>query len=113
MYKVNNITADSGQTQNVILPDSSVIQLTIEYKPQQYGWFITNFVYGSVKIQGMRICTSPNMLQQFKNQISIGLSCGTTDNGEPTQLEDFSSGYATLYVLTAAEVANFASVLSA
>ena len=112
MLLVSSITDSPNQTMNWVLPDGSSIAVTLVYKPLQYGWFIKEMDYGTFTIQGVRICTSPNILHQFKNQLPFGISCVVTDNEEPTQQGDFLSGRAKIYILTASEVATYTEFLS-
>lgn len=105
MLLIEQLTSDSKQKQVLLLDDGTTISLTIEYKPLQFGWFITELSRLDFVIQGMRICTSPNLLQQFCNQIPFGLACYTSGNAEPTLQEDFApGGRSQLYILTEAEV---------
>lgn len=112
MLNVKQITSDPQQKQIAILPDGTFFTMTIEFKPMQFGWFLTSFTYLNFTINGLRICVSPNMLYQFKNQIPFGLACFTTDGNEPTQQEDFSSGYAQMFILTKAESLKLSELLS-
>lgn len=112
MYNITQITDDYAQTQNVILQDGTSFKLTIVYKPIQQGWFIQDLVYGTFRLQNMRITSSPNMLLQFINQIPFGLACFTALGREPTQLQDFSSGNFTLFVLSEEEVVEYKVYLS-
>jgi hypothetical protein len=114
MYQILQITEDALQDFNLVLLDGSTIQLEIYYRPMQYGWFINSLVYASASftLQGVRITNSPNMLNQFRNVIPFGLACYTQNNREPTQQQDFSSGASQLYILTAAEAAQYAELLS-
>lgn len=112
MYLIQQVTADSKQTQSLLLPDGSTIQIAMEYKPMQYGWFITSLVYAGFTLNGVRICTSPNLLHQYKNQIPFGLACYTDGNHEPMLQQDFSEGRSKLYILTAAEVTAYSRILS-
>lgn len=111
MYKIQQITTAALQTQSLVLPDGTSIKFTIAYVPLQFGWFIRELTYGNLTINNMRICTSPNMLYQFINQLPFGLACFVVDNREPTQQEDFASGNANLYILTVDEVAAYKAVL--
>ena len=78
----------------------------------QYGWFITSLVYGSFTLNGIRISNSPNILNQFRNQIPFGLACYSTNNREPMLQYDFSSGASILYILDQAETQEYADILS-
>jgi hypothetical protein len=112
MNRIQQFTSDPLQKQKIQMADGSVLSLTFCFKPQQYGWFIQELVYGSFSLYGVRICVSPNMLHQFKNQIPFGIACLSTDSREPTEQQDFSSGAANLYLLTADEVNYYTEYLS-
>lgn len=103
MYQITQITSDPLQQQTLVLPDGSEIFLSLYYVPQQFGWFITELTRNDFILLNRRVCNSPNMLHQFINQIPFGLACYTAGNREPTQQQDFSTGAAKLYILTAAE----------
>lgn len=111
MYKIKQITNDPLQKQTLILPDGTSLSLTIYFVPLQYGWFITELIYQNFTLNGLRITNSPNMLFQFQNQIPFGLACFSTQNREPSQQNDFSSGASILYLLSAAEVAQYTELL--
>lgn len=104
MFLIQQINSQPRQKLTLILSDGSSFDLTIEYKPLQVGWFITEISYQGFIINGMRITTNPNILYQYKNQIPFGLACFTDGNQEPMLSEDFSSGRSKLYILSAEEV---------
>lgn len=112
MYQVKNITSDPLQKQVLVLADGSSVDFTIKFVPMQVGWFIQELVYLNFTLQGYRLVNSPNMLHQFRNQIPFGLACYSTFDREPSLAEDFSSAASILYILTAAEVAQYAGYLS-
>lgn len=114
MYLIQGISAYSYQTQRLILPNGDPIILTVSFLPQQYGWFITELTYAqrNFTLQGTRIVVSPNILYQWKNQLGFGLACFTATNQEPTNQQDFSSGFAQLYLLSAAEVVQLTGFIS-
>lgn len=113
MYIVNQLTDDPLQSQPLVLPDGTTIGLTLYFIQQQFGWFIRELTYGdNFILRGMRVCNSPNMLHQFRNQLPFGLACYSTNDREPSLLQDFSSGNSILYVLTPAEVAAYTEFLS-
>lgn len=112
MYLIQQITNDPYQTQDLVLPDGTVVSLTLYFIPMQYGWFITNLTYGNFVLNGVRISNSPNILYQFKNQIPFGLACFSKGNREPSLQDDFSSGASQLFILSAAEVQAYSEFLS-
>lgn len=99
MYLITQVTNAPLQNMNLILPNSTVVSVTLYFVPQQYGWFFTNITYNSFVLNGMRVVNSPNMLLQFQNQIPFGLACYSTNNREPSLQEDFLSGASNLYLL--------------
>lgn len=113
MNLINNITDDTVQTSQLILPDGSQVQMTLEFKPMQFGWFIRSLTYKTLTIQGRRIFVSPNILQQYCNQLPFGIACSSVNNREPSQVQDFISGNCQLFLLTAAEVLAYTEFLSA
>lgn len=112
MNKIEQITDDTKQKQTLILDDGTQVVLEICFVPMQLGWYITSLTYGDRTIEGFKICTSPNLLHQYKNLLPFGLACYTKDNGEPKLQQDFSSGYAELFLLTAEEVDEYQELLS-
>ena len=112
MKLIQNVTADPTQQQTLILDDGTRIDFTMYFRPMMYGWFFEKLVYGDFVLNSSRIVTSPNMLQQYKNVIPFGIACYTSDKQEPKLLQDFSSGYAKLYLLSAAEVIQLSEYLS-
>ncbi len=112
MYQVNQITNDPLQSQSLVLPDGTTIEVTLYFIQQQVGWFFRSLTYGDFVITGMRITNSPNMMHQYRNLIPFGIACYSNNDREPTQIQDFSSGASVLYILTAAEVAAYTAFLN-
>lgn len=112
MLLIQQITSDALQTQTLVLQDGTTLGLTLYFRPLQYGWFINSLTYLTFKLNGLRVCNSPNMLHQFRNQLPFGLACFSTGNREPSQQQDFSSGTSKLYILTAGEVAQYTGYLA-
>lgn len=112
MLQIDNISESPRQRQSLVLDDGTQVILAIYFVPMQYGWYITRLIYKDFTLNGFRIINSPNMLHQFRNQIPFGLACFSAGNREPSLQQDFSSGASKLYILTAAEVEQYAEVLS-
>jgi hypothetical protein len=112
MYKIEQITNNAIQKRTLILADSTQILMTMMYVDLQKGWFITELISGSFIIRGLRITNSPNMLHQFRNKLSFGLACFSVANREPMIIQDFASGQSNLYILSAAEVAQYQAALT-
>lgn len=103
MYKFVNLGSEARQEVTKILDDGSLVKFTFEYKPNQLGWFF-GFEYGDINYQNIRLTTTYNILRAYRNYLPFGLRCDTLDNGEPMDLNDFASGYATVYLLTKQDV---------
>jgi len=112
MFQIQNMTSDPKQRQSLVLPDGSIIQLAICFRPLQIGWFVTSITYGEFVLNGLRICNSPNMLHQFRNKIPFGLACFSVGKREPSQSEDFSSDNSKLFIITAQEATAFSEFLN-
>lgn len=112
MLTIQGITSDPLQKMRLVLPNGSPLTMTINFVPLQIGWFINNLTYGTFKLNGFRVVTSPNMLFQYSNQIPFGLACYSTQNREPSQQQDFQSGACVLYLLTADECEAYAELLT-
>lgn len=113
MLLIQRVTSNPLQKQALILDDGTVVSLTMYFRPMQQGWFINELMWGSFVLNGLRICNSPNMLYQFRNQIPFGLACFSVNNREPSLQQDFSSGASKLYILTEAEVQEYTEYLRA
>lgn len=111
MFLIENITDAPLQAQNLTLPDSSIVSLTIYFVPMQQGWFIRNLTYNNFILNGLRITNNGNMLLQYQNLIPFGLACFSTGNREPSLQQDFSSGASRLYILDQVDVQSFYTFL--
>lgn len=112
MKLIPNITTSALQKQSFILDDGTVFTMIMYFRPIQQGWFFNQISYGDFVLNGLRICNSPNMLRQFQNQIPFGIACESTNQREPSLIQDFFSGASKLYVLNAAEVLAYSEYLS-
>jgi hypothetical protein len=111
MYLIQQITNDPFQQKTLILPNGNSFVLQLYYMPMQLAWVISKLTYGSFTLTGIRVTNSPNILNQYQNQLPFGLACFSLGNREPTLQQDFSSGSSSLYVLSQAEVAQYQALL--
>lgn len=112
MYTITGINENPYQQQTVFIPAGGSVTFVLQFVQLQYGWFFRSISYNSFLLENLRVTVSPNMLHQFRNQIPFGLSCVAANNREPSQQQDFSSGAAILYLLSQAEVNQYAEFLS-
>lgn len=112
MYIIQQITSAPLQQMTLVLPDGTSMSMTLYFAPMQYAWVITNLTYNTFILNGLRVTTSPNMLNQFINQIPFGLACFTVNNREPMLQQDFSSGNSQLFILSQAECQQYETLLN-
>lgn len=103
MYRFTTFGNEPRQQITMTLDDSSRVVFIFEYRANQLGWFF-GYEYGDMKQDNIRLVTSFNMLRTYSARLPFGLRCDTQDGEEPLELDDFASGYATLYLLTAEDV---------
>lgn len=103
MYKLTNLGNEARQELTMILDDGVRIVFTFEYRANQLGWFF-GFKYGENDYQNIRLTTSYNILRAYRNWLPFGLRCDTADDEEPMGIDDFITGYATVYLLSQTDV---------
>lgn len=103
MYLLNNLGSEPKQKLTMMLEDNTRLVLKFEYKENQQGWFF-GFEYGENNYQNIRLTTSYNVLRAYRNYLPFGLRCDTVDDGEPVGIDDFVTGYASVYLLTRDDV---------
>lgn len=103
MKLINRITEDPIQRMFLTGNGGQRIEMTLRYMPTQRAW-IADFLQGSFELKGVRVVNSINLLRSFKNVIDFGIQCDTTNNLDPYFVDDFLTGRAQLYLLTADEV---------
>ncbi len=103
MYKLNALAAEPKQQFTIMLDDINRVTFNFEYKVNQLGWFF-GFQFEDTNYQNIRLTTSYNILRAYQNWLPFGLRCDTVDGLEPMDINDFVSGYATVYLLTPEDV---------
>lgn len=79
------------------------VGLYLEYKDNQLGWFLGVQYTDQIDYKNIRITTGYNLLRAYSAYLPFGIMCLTADGQEPMTIEDFSNGYASLYMLTKEE----------
>lgn len=103
MFQLTQLGNDPRQELEMILDSNIRIKFIFEYRENQLGWFF-GFKYGANEYTNIRLTTSYNILRAYRNWLPFGLRCDTADDEEPMGLNDFVNGYATVYLLTKADV---------
>lgn len=105
MLTINEITADAQQKHTVNLDNGKTLVLELMYYPTQLGWYLNvDYDDGAFKVNGIRICTHYNLLQQWTHIVPVGIMVRTDGNGEPMLVEDFLTGRSSLSVLQAEDL---------
>lgn len=112
MKLIQNITDSPLQKTSVLLDDGTTFVMELYYIDMQLGWFINRLEYGDFVLKGKRLCTSPNILHQFKNVLPFGIACVTTEDREPSLIEDFLTGASKLYILEKDETDQYQDFIS-
>lgn len=105
MYQLTSLNSEPKQEIPFLLSDNSRIIFYFEYKPNQLGWFF-DFTYNGQSYKNIRLTTNYNILECFKPYIPFGVCCDTPDGEEPYDIDDFSTGYAKVYILTKEDIAS-------
>lgn len=102
MFLINNLGNEPKQL-TTFVKDELEVSLSLEYKDNQLGWYF-GIQYGdNINFQNIRLTVSPNLLKSYSAYLPFGLMCLTDDGLEPMTIDDFSNGYAKLYILTKEE----------
>lgn len=103
MYQISSLDNSPKQQIKIPLENNQFLTLYLEYRANQQGWFF-NFTYNETTYTNLRLVTAYNMLRSYRNYLPFGLRCDTFDGLEPTDIDDFSTGYAQVYILTSEDV---------
>jgi len=72
MIQITQLTSDAKQQFNMTIAGYDVASVYLEYKPQQYGWFM-NLAWSSFALNNERVSTSPNLLRPWKDVLPFGI----------------------------------------
>lgn len=107
MQIIDNISNDARQKHTILLAeDSSRIVLELTYKPDVIGWFLdVSYDTLNFSVKGIRVVTSSNLLNQWRNILPFGIICQCKDAQDPLLIEDFLVKRARISILSKDEVA--------
>lgn len=106
MQVLDNISNDARQKHTILLAaDSSRIVLELTYKPDVLGWFL-DVTYENLdfSVKGLRVVTSSNLLNQWRNILPFGILVQCKDAQDPLLLDDFLVKRARISILSKDEV---------
>lgn len=104
MITLNGIKAVPSQTFNVTIPEGLVICNL--YFRSAIGMWMLDVFFDEFEVYSIRVCNSPNLLNQFSEIIPFGIMVSVGDNlgYEPSLINDFSSERVILNVLDTTEM---------
>lgn len=106
--QITNLTNFADQVTQIQLSDGSVATMELIYQGAAERW-IMNISYGSFVKNGLNVCTYPNVLRQWKNILPFGLMFATADQTDPFDINDFSTGRVSVFLLDSTDVASVES----
>jgi hypothetical protein len=99
MNLITSISNDPHQRLRLVLADKSRATLTLNYSPQQRGWFFDIEYGGNFALTGTRLVSSPNLLRQWRHVLPFGLTVLTKGKSEPMRQNDFADETVKLYLI--------------
>lgn len=103
MRYINKLISSPFQTAFLTGNAGQRIRMDLRYNPTQKMW-IADFQLGEFSVKGISVVKSPNLLRNYRNILPFGIVVTTADGQDPRNLEDFSTQYAAMYLLTQDEV---------
>lgn len=102
--QITNLTNFANQEIILQLPDGTTATMGLIYHGATERW-IMNLTYGTQEYNGIGICTYPNILRQWKDILPFGLMFATADQTDPFDINDFTTGRVSVFLLTQEDVA--------
>jgi hypothetical protein len=110
MFYINKITTDPQPSVILTGITGLTINVTLRFMPRVQRWIMgLEFGANNTSIQGIAITTAPNMLRQYRNQITFGIACISAAGTDPFTINDFATQASNLYLLDSADVAQIES----
>lgn len=104
MFTITSLTEEPKQKHTLPIEGGyDDAEMTLEFKETQQAWFMT-LTWGERSVSNLRVSASPNVLSQYKSSFPFGIMVFTENFQDPLTLEAFTSGGASMSVMTEAEV---------
>lgn len=101
--QITNLTNFADQITQLQLPDGTIATMELIYQGATERW-ITNVSYGSFTANSIGLCCYPNILRQWKEILPFGIACVTADQTDPFDINDFSTGRVSIYLLDQTDI---------
>lgn len=105
MLILNSFSDAAYQNATLIAEDGSNINFELYFASRQNSWFFNiSCAAQDFTANGIRLCAAPNLLRQWRNNLTFGMAVLTTDGFDPNNIEDFLSGRVQVFLLNADDV---------
>jgi hypothetical protein len=102
MRQITNLSDAYKQVFRFPIDGYSAVEILLEFKPQQYAWFMS-LTWGTFSLNQERVAIAPNLLRQFKNIIPFGVQVSNVDAIDPFSNDAWLTGWE-IYILDDTEL---------
>lgn len=103
MQQITSITNSPNQRMTLVLENNETIDFRLYYLPRMQSWFY-DLTYNELAVNCSRVMLTPNSMRQFKKIIPFGIAFSAEGDVQPFDINDFSSGRVSMYILNSDEV---------
>lgn len=103
MQHITTLTSSPNQRHQLVLDNNETVNFRLYYSGRMQAWYY-DFQYKNFVVNGSKVVISPNSVRTFKRLIPFGLAFTGEGDTDPFEIDSFSSGKVSLYVLNAEEV---------
>jgi len=103
MIVIDGLSAQNYQNFQVPLPDGTNAFFRLIFRPRVSYWFL-DVAWKTKIIKGIKVCSVPNLLEQFSNILPFGVNIQVDDGSEPILINDFFTGRVKFNVLNQQEM---------
>jgi len=103
MRQIEGITDNSKQDFSIVLDDGSLLGLSLIYRPTIQRWSF-DITHEKLNLNGKILCTFPNLLRVYRNNIPFGIMIFVLDSTDPIYIDDFLNDRAQIYILSENDV---------
>lgn len=108
MRKIETLDDSNKQIFTVSIDGYSGVKISMEFKPQQYAWFMS-VTWGEFNLNNERVAISPNLLRQFQNILPFGILISHIDAIDPFSNDAWLTGWE-IYILDENELAQVEAI---
>lgn len=111
MQEITRLTDSAHQEFTLISNAGEEISFKLRYMPTQLSWYFDISDGIDFTLNGAYLGLGPNILRNFRNNISFGLGIASNDGFDPRDLDDFTAGRVQVFLLSAEEVLEIESAV--